>query len=107
MTTSSKPLYRVLIKSLENRDGVEKLMCRECAEHARYISDSQGPRWYIQGDPFRYLDVYEEKVGGFTNFPKSLSSGECEHCEGTKRSEAMIIANIEGIPYSRALASIR
>lgn len=98
-----KPLYRIRVKSLNHPDGVESLRCRKCCDHASYIADSQGPRWYIRGNPVEYVaDLV--RTGSF-RVPVAETTGDCEFCEHTDLASDRIIARIEGVPVSAVTAS--
>ena len=65
-------LFTIRIKSLEHPEGQDSDVCRSCADHARFICESQGPKWYIRGEVFQNLGRAGE--------------GECLRCEYTRRS---------------------
>ncbi len=94
MENTLTTLYLVTTRSLFGGERTRQI-CASCRDHAQYLSRE---RTHVV-DPFEC----ENKNGYFV----SSGTGTCDECESRERSEAMIIANIEGIPYSRALGSIR
>lgn len=100
-----KSLFRIRVKSLNHPDGIESLRCSKCVSHAEYIANSQGPRWYIRGNPVEYVAplVRNETLGMF--MPVAECQGECEFCESTDLSSDRIIAGFEGVPVSAVTAA--
>jgi hypothetical protein len=90
---SDQTLYTITTKSLSGEHTRE--VCASCRDHARYIAESQGPRWYIRGAAFECATENGHYVPS--------GHGVCEECDWRKRSEARIIANIEGVPVSRVV----
>jgi hypothetical protein len=75
-TTNAVPLFRIRVKSLTHPDGDVRDVCSRCADHARYIAESQGPRWYIRGNPFEKVQQH------------SVGIGECPDCDYRRDAES-------------------